>query len=63
MCINGEVKLEYPLSENEGRVELCVYGRWVAVCNNNEEDIVQLAGAACSQLGFSVAGLRPLCCT
>ena len=36
---------------------MCVDGRWVAVCKNNEGDMVWLVGTACSTLGFSKAGL------
>ena len=50
--------MEYPFSDNEGRVEMCVEGRWTTVCSNSGEDTIWLAGAACSQLGFSVAGLH-----
>ncbi len=36
----------------EGRVEVCVNGLWGTVCNKNPE----LAGAVCSQMGFSAKG-------
>ena len=36
-------------SANEGRVEMCVDGRWGTVCNNSQEGI---ARAVCSQLGY-----------
>ncbi|XP_064397201.1 scavenger receptor cysteine-rich domain superfamily protein-like [Halichondria panicea] len=48
-CDNGEVRLVSGDTCNEGRVEVCMNGRWGTVCNNTPE----LAGAVCSQLGFS----------
>ncbi len=48
-CDNGEVRLVGGDMCNEGRVEVCMNGRWGTVCNNTPE----LAGAVCSQLGFS----------
>ena len=41
-------------SANEGRVEVCVDGRWGTVCNDSQEGI---AGAVCSQLGFLSEGI------
>ena len=40
-------------TNREGRVEVCVDGRWGTVCNNSQEGI---AGAVCSQLGFPAEG-------
>ena len=45
-------------TNNEGRVEVCTNGRWGTICNNGQ---VGLAGAVCSQLGFSAEGTKPLC--
>ena len=48
-CVNGEMRLVGGSTDREGRVEVCMDGRWGTVCNNNQE----IAGAVCSQLGFS----------
>ena len=37
----------------EGRVEVCMDGRWGTVCNNNQT----IAGAVCSQLGHAAEGM------
>ena len=42
----------------EGRVEVCVDGRWGTVCGNSQEGI---AGAVCSQLGFPAEGSYRTC--
>ena len=39
-------------TNREGRVEVCVDGRWGTVCNNNPE----LASAVCSQLRYPAEG-------
>ena len=36
-------------TNSEGRVEVCIDGRWGTVCNNKQEGIAE---AVCSQLGF-----------
>ena len=43
-------------SSNDGRVEVCVNGRWGNVCNNNQQDTIHVAGAICSQLGIPMTG-------
>ena len=40
-------------TNREGRVEVCMDGRWGTVCNNSQEGI---AGAVCSQLGYPAQG-------
>ena len=47
-CVNGEIRLVGGFTYREGRVEGCVDGRWGTVCNN----IPELPGAVCSQLGY-----------
>ena len=54
VCIDGEMRLVEGFTHREGRVEVCVDGRWGTVCNNSQEGI---AGAACSQLGFPAEGI------
>ena len=39
-------------TNREGRVEVCVDGRWGTVCSQPEWTAMQ-AGYVCSQLGFS----------
>ena len=51
-CVNGDVRLVGGSTNREGRVEVCMNGRWGTVCNNNQ----QLAGTVCSQLGYSGDG-------
>ena len=41
-------------TNREGRVEVCMDGRWGTVCNSNPP----LAGAVCSQLGFPALGIN-----
>ena len=52
-CDNGEIRLVGGSTNREGRVEVCMNGRWGTVCNNNQEGI---AGYVCSQLGFPAEG-------
>ena len=54
-CTNGDVRLVGGSTAREGRVEVCVDGRWGTVCNNNQEEIAE---AVCSQLGFPAEGIR-----
>ena len=53
-CDNGETRLVGGSTNREGRVEVCVNGRWGTVCNKSQEGI---AGAVCSQLGFAAQGI------
>ncbi len=43
-------------TDREGRVEVCVGGRWRTVCTGSQE----LAGAVCSQMGYIFEGNRGL---
>ena len=56
-CKDGEIRLVGGSAYNEGRVEVCVDGRWGTVCNNSQEGI---AGAVCSQLGFPAEGMKQI---
>ena len=49
-CRNGSLKLVGGASYREGRVEVCVGGRWGTVCGEGwtNED----AGLMCSRLGY-----------
>ena len=53
-CRGHGVRLVGGSTIRDGRVEVCVNGRWGTVCNNNQEGI---AGAVCSQLGFPAEGI------
>ena len=52
VCTDWDVRLVNGFTSSEGRVEVCVNGRWGTVCNNNQ----QLAEIACSLLGFLSEG-------
>ena len=49
-CHEGHVRLVGGFARNEGRVEVCVDGRWGTVCELQEE----VPGYVCSQLGFPI---------
>ena len=53
-CDHGDIRLEDGPTMFEGRVEVCLDGQWVTVCNDfwgsNEIAVV------CRQLGFQVTG-------
>ena len=53
VCSTGEIRLVNGSTNREGRVEVCVDGRWGTVCNKSHEGI---AGAICSQLGLPIEG-------
>ena len=52
-CTDGDITLVGGTTDREGRVEVCVDGRWGTVCNNNQT----IAGAVCSQLGYPTEGM------
>ena len=58
VCCNGETRLVGGSTNSEGRVEVCMDGRWGTVCSNDQE---QIAEAVCSQLGFLVEGICMTC--
>ncbi|XP_064397194.1 scavenger receptor cysteine-rich type 1 protein M160-like [Halichondria panicea] len=47
-CADGEIRLVGGSTDREGRVEVCVGGRWRTVCTGSQD----LAGAICSQMGY-----------
>ena len=52
-CHESHVRLVGGFARNEGRVEVCVDGRWGTVCNIQEE----VPEYVCSQLGFPMEGM------
>ena len=58
-CNSTDIRLVNEVNNFQGRVEVCVNGRWGTVCDNewNEDD----AAVACRQLGYSTWSefLRP----
>ena len=54
-CCNGAVRLSGDsLANNEGRVEVCRFGEWKTVYDNNWS--VNEARVVCRQLGYSDQG-------
>ena len=51
-CTNGTVHLVDGPVESTGRVEVCIYGVWGAVCSNGWDN--NDARVVCRQLGYSV---------
>ena len=50
-CSTGSVQLVGGKSESEGRIEVCLNGRWGTVCDNGWDN--QDVQVVCRQLGFS----------
>ena len=51
-CTNGETRLVDGPAYREGRVEVCMDGRWGTVCSDNQ----QLITAVCTPLGYPGGG-------
>lgn len=53
-CKNGDIRLTNGLDSSSGRVEICQYGRWGAMCTNkwDRDD----ARVVCYQLGYNNEG-------
>lgn len=49
-CDHGDIRLADGRSSNEGRVEICVDGKWGTVCNNRWDAMAALV--ACKQMGI-----------
>jgi len=53
-CTSGEMRLRNGASQYEGRVEVCVYGRWGSVCDDLWDQ--QDAQVVCNYLGYNNTG-------
>ena len=53
-CTHGEIRLVSSSSAREGRVEVCVSGRWGTVCDDHWSSTD--SQVVCRQLGFSSSG-------
>ena len=56
VCENRELRLTGGTTDREGRVEVCMNGRWMAVCKNGWTE--REAGLLCRKMGHSSFGKR-----
>ncbi len=53
-CSNGDIRLVDGLISTEGRVEVCMDGRWTGICDSSWN--YQDAFVVCRQLGYPATG-------
>ena len=56
VCENRDFRLVGGTTDREGRVEVCMNGRWMAVCSNGWTE--REAGLLCREMGHSSFGKR-----
>ena len=54
LCSEGSVRLVDGEKEGDGRVEVCLDGNWVRVCQGKWD--FREAAVVCRQLGFPIEG-------
>ncbi len=54
-CTNGNLRLANPLSENSGRIEICMNRAWGTICDSAWQ--AQDNAVACRQLGYQPYGM------
>ena len=57
-CLDGDIRLVGGSTNEEGNVQVCLYGAWGSVCYHSFG--VNDARVACAQLGFQRAGITML---
>ena len=57
-CQDGDVQLVGGETEREGRVQLCLGGRWGAVCDHQWS--MAEANVVCAQFGYHYTGQKEL---
>ena len=55
-CLDGDIRLVGGSTNEEGNVQVCLYGAWGSVCQHSFG--VNDARVACAQLGFQRAGIN-----
>ena len=53
-CTEGDLRLNSTYSDYEGRVEVCINGKFGALCDDNWDD--KEATVVCRQLGYETDG-------
>ena len=53
-CTDGSIRLRGGTSVREGRVEICIEGRWGTICDNSWDS--RDASVVCRQLNYSSLG-------